>query len=191
MSRITTCITLSPEANQRVLELVKVARTNPLLVQRLNLASPSIKTAPSQPRKLTTDEVKRLAIIMKAEACLHTQTAVLKAIADPARDPVLTSAAINELREIYRTPPVDKRTTRAPYINVSRVIEALIMQTGAVLEAKEQSTTAGISTAGISTAGISTAGNAGQAGNEPFNTETRKAASSAAIHRASAHRRTT
>ena len=186
MSRITTCITLSPEANQRVLELVKVARTNPLLVQRLNLASPSIKTAPSQPRKLTTDEVKRLAIIMKAEAYLHTQTAVLKAIADPARDPVLTSAAINELREIYRTPPVDKRTTRAPYINVSRVIEALIMQAGAVLEAKEQSTTAG-----ISTAGISTAGNAGQAGNEPFNTETRKAASSAAIHRASAHRRTT
>ena len=190
MQRVMRCITLSFEADCRVQKIVSDARSDPALARRLGLADSAADAAPPQlvltqapvptpftpgPRALTRQEITTLAEIMRAPY-LRTQRQVLRAMNDFSFDPVLTSRAIGELREIYTTPPAPKlQSGRRPFINISRVIEALIMQGVVTGEAKINE--------GATPAHAASTGDAAQAVHQSSNRKTRKVDAAARLYR--------
>ena len=189
MQRIMRCITLSLEADARVQKIVSDARVDSVLACRLGLANSAADAAPPKstltqapvspaftpgPRALTRQEISTLAEIMHAPY-LRTQRQVLRAMNDFAFDPALTSQAINVLREIYHTPVPKLQLGRRPFINISRVIEALIMQGVVTGEAKINESATPIHTAST--------GDAAQAVHQSSNRKTRKADAAACLYR--------
>jgi hypothetical protein len=199
VQRVMRCITLSFEADCRVQKIVSDARSDPALARRLGLADSAADAAPPQlvltqtpvptpftpgPRALTRQEITTLAEIMRAPY-LRTQRQVLRAMNDFSFDPVLTSRAIGELREIYTTPPAPKlrpgrprllkalKISRRPFINISRVIEALIMRGAVAGETEIEGTT-------IHTAPT---GDVAQAVHQSSNRKTRKVDAAARLYR--------
>jgi len=123
LSRCVRCITLSLEAEEVIRALVRAAQTDYEVARRLKFVS----RQPVQ-RTLTKAEILRLSTILGKT--FKSSQAVKRAVHDPFIDPVRTSAAIDELSEIYRT---------APRINASRVIEALILQASGDLNLEDRS----------------------------------------------------
>jgi hypothetical protein len=133
------------------------------------------------PRKLTAAEIQYMANVLE-DPGIKTQRQVFKAMEDWSRSPILTSAAVHALGDIYNTPLLKRRPgrpsssqpqVRAPYINISRVVEALIMKAGAIIETEESA---------AQTSLASTTGNDSQTGNKSSNTKARKANAAPRLH---------
>lgn len=179
--KLLCSILLTFTARKRLHELVRAVAASPDLAARLGLTSEEPNQLPPSnftpgPRALTKVEIQHLAEVLQAPH-IRTQRQVFAAMGDSTRDTNLTSAAVRALGEIYKTPPAPPRPPGRPVsISLSRVIEALIMKAGAIIEAEESTAQARPSAA---------AGNDSQAGNKSSNSKTRKTASAARVHRSS------